>query len=430
MLVSAVIFSVEDMVISSYANPGPPPGAGIGHAPGGDLPGPSTNEDVQMRERESFAPGREDIREGSITLGRTAQEQRTLKWPHTVLMEKQVDPGSPSAVAISRCGKFVAVGYEDSVIRLWHSEHEDPLFRLHQHSESVLCLAFSPDSRYLASGSSDTEVLFWDTDFGTIVRRFSAHSSDVWCLAFSPDGSILVTASTDMSLKFWSVHDIMWGGEEPEPYAELPDMDSIVQSVVFTPDSSKVISCTDQLGHIWDARTGGLHKIMQGHEGVIWVLTISHKGHRAATGSEDHSVRVWSTETGDELVTIRQHRAAVWSVQFSPTDAYVVAGSYDTTISIHHASTGECYHILSGHSSVVHAVAYSPVGELVASGSADGTIKLWDAKSGEQIAEMKGHADKIKSISFSPDHDSFFSSSNDGTVRVWSSVDVLRICDY
>lgn len=325
---------------------------------------------------------------------------------------------SPSAVAVSRYGKLVAVGCKDDVIRLWSADHEGPVIELQGHTQTVLCITFSPDSKILASGSSDGNVLFWDIESGKIDRQFPAHSNDVWCLAFSPDGRKLVTASTDMSLKFWMVQDLMQS--LVEPYAQLLDQDSIARSVVFTPDSSKVISCADQVGYIWDVDTGTLDKVMQGHDGAILALTVSHRGHCAATGSEDHTARVWSIETGDELVTIRQHTAAISSVQFSPDDAFVVAGSHDSTISIHHASTGECYHILTGNSSIVHVVAYSPDGNLIVSGSANGTVKLWNARSGEQIAHMQDHPNKINSISFSPDCNHLLSTSNDGTVRVSS----------
>lgn len=401
------------MVISSHgnpdplleANPDPLPEAEVGHAPAGEV------------------PNSEEIREGSVTLFNNESSQRTLKWPHTVLMEKQVDPGSPSAVAISRCGKLVAVGYEDSVIRLWNSEYENPLLRLHQHSESVLCIAFSPDLKILASGSSDTDVLFWNIESGTIARRLFAHSTGVWYLAFSPDGRILVTASTDMSLKFWRVQDLMRGDECP--FAE-PSQNSVVQSVVFSPDSSTMISFTGQLTNMWDVGTGTLTKEIQD---ILSLLDVSHRGDLAAAGSGDCSVRILSTQTGDELVTIRHNRSGILSARFSPDDTFVVAGSYDKTISVHYTSTGECYRSLPEYSSTVHAVAYSPIGNLVASGHSNGTVVLWNAETEKRIAEMRGHMGRVTSIDFLPDQDHLISSSNDGTVRIWSSIDVLRICE-
>lgn len=422
------------MIIASHIHDGQVAGVGIPDIvqPPQDEEQGEQPEDVVMdeelpRERETSAKEQEDIREGSITIGKTAQDQHTLKWPHTVLMDRGRDAGAPSPLALSSDGQLVAIGFEDSIVRVWHIETEEPRFKLMGHADNVLCTAFSPDCRLLASGSSDCTVILWDMDSGRAVANVVAHDAEVWCLAFSPDGKTLVTGSTDASLKFWDVGGIRRGDEEP--YAICADQESVIQAIAFTPDSSQVISCADQIGRIWDRRTGDLKQQMEGHEGVIWVLTISHRGHRAATGSEDHTARIWSTESGAELVTIRQHRAAIWSVQFSPDDSYVVSGSYDSTISIYHASTGECRHVLSGHTSVVHAVAYSPIGDLVASGAADGTVKIWDGEKGEQIAELKGHADKIKSMAFLPDNDSLISTSDDGTARVWSTVDVLRICD-
>lgn len=426
-------FSIEEIIVAKNQHHGPPPGIGMG---GGFHPG---GHDAPEERRAGFlgdlemggtsARQQEDIREGSITLGSTAQERRTLKWPHTVLMDVG-DAGAPSPVAISKDGQRVAIGYEDTFVRVWNVEHEIPMYKLAGHGDNVLCAAFSPDSALLASGSSDCSVILWDLESGTQDRRFFAHESEVWCLTFSPDGETLVTGSTDASIKFWKVDILLQ--DDPDliqPYITNGDQDSVIQSLHYTPDGSRLISVADQVGTIWNARTGELESQMRGHSGVIWVLAVSHKGHRAATGSEDHTARIWKMDTGEELVTIRQHKAAVWSVQFCPDDTYLVSGSYDSTVAVHHASTGECTYVLSGHSSVVHAVAFSPTGDLIVSGAADGTLKIWDWETGKQLAEMKGHADKVKTLLFSPDDDSLISSSDDGTARVWSMIDVLRICD-
>lgn len=411
--VLVAVFSIEEMIRKTH-NLGAPGAVPFVHPQ--DLP-----EDGDSSMGEVSQPP-EDIRGGSITI---AEDQRTLEWPHTVLMDRKANGGTPCQAAISKDGQYVAVGYEDTGIRLWHVDREEPEYILRGHGDVVQCVDFSPDGQVLASGSDDSTIILWDIHSGLQLQQIFDDSLGTLSTTFSPDGKILITGSQDPSLKFWDMETITSGVHEP--FAIHSDFSSSVQAVAFTPDSSRAISCSDQQGRIWESQSGELIHTMEGHEGTIWALAVSHNGARAATGSEDHTARIWSVQTGEELVTIREHRGAIWSVKFSPDDRWVIAGSYDSTISISRTSTGECLHILSGHTSVVHAVAYSPVGDLVASGAADGTVKLWDGKHGKAIAEMKGHADKIKSLRFSPNCDDLFSSSDDGTVRGWSTLDVLRI---
>ena len=413
------MFSIEDMIrkgfapLAQAANPADP--AIAPHIPFNPQSGTIPASGSLME--------REDIRGGSITF---MDDHRTLEWRHTVLMDQNTNGGTPSPVALTKDGLFVAVGFEDSVVRVWNVADENPQFMLCQHKDTIQCTAFHPDQQLLASSSADCSIILWDFRKSLCLYQSFDDGSQVLSLMFSPDGKIMMTGSENATIRFWDVESIINGVKEPVITKVDVGQGSAVYSIAFTPDSSRAISCVNN-GYIWDPRSGELIHEMVGHEGTIWALAISHNGARAATGSEDNTTRIWSIETGAELVTIREHRGAIWSVQFSQDDRYVVSGSYDSTISISSASTGECFHILSGHSSVVQAVARSPIGDLVASGAADGIVKLWDGKRGKLIAELKGHADKIKSLMFSPNCDDLISSSDDGTVRIWSMVNVFRV---
>ena len=79
------------------------------------------------------------------------------------------------------------------------------------HSESVLCVAFSPDGRRLASGSGDTTVRFWDLTTQLPKREGRGqHKNWVLSVAWSPDGAVL--ASGDMDGAIW-----LWDGASGAP---------------------------------------------------------------------------------------------------------------------------------------------------------------------------------------------------------------------
>lgn len=424
-------FSMEDIIKTSNPIPHPvPPQGAVVAPPPGDTQGSNDMEISTPGDVRPFEQQTVDLRDASIMLG-SASERCILRWPHTLLMDgESTEKGAPNSVAVSNDGQWVALGFEDTHVRVWDTEEELLRYLLKGHTDDVLCTAFSPQSTYLASGSSDYKVILWSLESGKEECRFttsnSEPNSEVCCLTFSPDEKCLVTGSKDGSINCWEVDSLLRG--DTVPYVITEKQFPFIQTVQYTPNGSHIIWTSGQIGSIWNTHSRQLESNMTGHHGPIWSLAISHRGHRAATGSGDGTARIWKVGSGEELVTIHEHQKAVYSVQFSPGDEFLASGSHDGKVAVHNASTGECIHLFEGKSSSVLSVAYSPIGNIVVSGEVDGVLKVWDATGGKQLAEVKGHIDKIKSVQFSPDSKRFISTSDDGTARVWSLIDILRVC--
>jgi WD40 repeat protein len=65
------------------------------------------------------------------------------------------------SLALSPDGEVLAVGYQDSTVRLWNMESGEQLIVLEGHEGRVVSLAFSPDGTLLASGGADGTVRLW-----------------------------------------------------------------------------------------------------------------------------------------------------------------------------------------------------------------------------------------------------------------------------
>lgn len=74
------------------------------------------------------------------------------------------------------------------------------------HTESVTCIAISPDGQMLASGSWDTTVRLWSLPDGAPLKTLKGHTRQVNCLAFSPDGQVLASGDED-NMRLWRLPD-------------------------------------------------------------------------------------------------------------------------------------------------------------------------------------------------------------------------------
>ena len=71
------------------------------------------------------------------------------------------------------------------------------------HTDTVVCLAFSPDGLPLASGSDDRTIKLWDAQTGHERLSLTGHTEALIDLAFVPDGTALVSVSSAGGLKIW-----------------------------------------------------------------------------------------------------------------------------------------------------------------------------------------------------------------------------------
>ena len=77
------------------------------------------------------------------------------------------------SVVFSPDARFLAVGAEDHVIRIW--DIQSPLFKLnlHGHKSSIYSLEWTRDGKYIVSGSEDESIKVWDTETCQCVMSMS-----------------------------------------------------------------------------------------------------------------------------------------------------------------------------------------------------------------------------------------------------------------
>ena len=69
------------------------------------------------------------------------------------------------------------------------------------HSDSVYCVAMSPNGAVGASGGGDDKAFIWSSTDGSMIHELSGHTDSITDLQFNAQGNLLATASYDQTVK-------------------------------------------------------------------------------------------------------------------------------------------------------------------------------------------------------------------------------------
>ncbi|CDW55423.1 actin interacting protein 1 [Trichuris trichiura] len=128
---------------------------------------------------------------------------------------KEPAPFEATCVALNPEGNLLAVGGQDSKVRLYELKNLSlHLLKEASHHGSVTCVRFSPDGQLLAASDTTRRVVPYSVPSlePAIKNDWSFHTARVNCLAWSPCNRYIASGSLDTSIIVW---DMRSPGEHP-----------------------------------------------------------------------------------------------------------------------------------------------------------------------------------------------------------------------
>ena len=224
--------------------------------------------------------------------------------------------------------------------RIWRLEGETwrESAVLRGHDDTILALAWRPNSDQIATASLDKLIVVWDSVSGARVRGIKNHADIVDALAYSPDGTRLASGSADKTAK-------VFDAETGLQVAGLSSHNEAVLSVAFSPDSKRLATGGgDRQIRTWTLANPSNPDKGFGHTGPVYALVWRPDGTSLLAGAGGKpSFLTYKADNGNRVVNIKEESLPqdwVYAVAASPDNQTVAVGGWDGTITLWSLQTG------------------------------------------------------------------------------------------
>ena len=302
-------------------------------------------------------------------------------------------------------------------------------------------LVFSPDGKMLASGNEYGTVQLWDTATGESLTTFTNHFSLIDALAFSPDSTTLASGSTDGTIQFWNI-------KTRNPLQKrITGHLSWLRGVTFYKDSSTIASVAyNGIITLWDLKksqktTLQTQMTLESTRYPNWFpdLAFSPDGTKLVFYGRDtnssepwlsYVLRLTDVGTGRELETSPQRAS---ELTFSP-DGKTVAGRHSGAVRLWNTETGKIFDIPLSYPNddpdgrnrpFIRTLEFSPDGKRLAGGTMGGDVQMWDTETGTTLTSFFGEEPPTDNRHRDPIMNLVFSS--DGSLLAVGSMKTLRL---
>jgi len=300
------------------------------------------------------------------------------------------------------------------------------------HTDSVYCVALSPDGTKVLSGGGDDVAYVWESSSGNVLSQLSGHTDSIVACAFNFDGSMCATGSYDTTVKIW----------DSKLLRTLEGPSTEIEWLQWHPKGNVLMAGSeDATIWVWDASNGNCLSVLAGHEGSVTCGQFTPNGKRILSGSLDGSVKIWDPKTSSCVHSFAGHdwhELGVVSLACHKEQPMIAAGGQDGTVRIarleskkvvacfNHDSDKPKTHQQSLHDdnetvlNSVESVDFCQVNPWVASGGTEGGIKIWDLNS-QSCRQVCNHDLAIVKVEFLPESPMIVSCSADGATRLWDT---------
>ena len=366
----------------------------------------------------------------------------------------------------SPCGKLLATGGGDMILRVWDMETYTLLHSVEGFTSWIFNIVWSPCGSKIAAGSLDGKIIVFDGWNGTCSEPIRAHKKWVTSISWKPlhltEELIFISSGKDGDIRCYNA-------STNHTLFNIAGHEESISKVIWSGENI-IYSCSqDKVMKSW-TEEGTLLKVFKGHGHWINTMAINTEFHlrtgfydfgnkkefnliesqsrkdkkeaalkrynafkqklnfnsldRIVTGSDDFTMFLWNPLESDKpVIRMTGHHQLINHVMFSPNALFVASASFDKCIKLWNGLTGAFLHNFHGHIASIYQVSWSCDSKFILSASKDSTVKIWNVKSDKETKSCRhnlpGHADEVFCVDWSPNGENAASGSKDQRVNIW-----------
>lgn len=267
---------------------------------------------------------------------------------------------------------------------------------------------------------NEEKVVFWsrssrfslvDTLGRIEPKYFDNPEGEIRSLAIDHSGTRLLTGPTSGPARLWYLD------EDPPRSVPLGHGGGIA-TIEFSPDGSRAATASDDRTiRVWELRSHAYAQLSGRHQ-LLRRLYFSNDGNQLMVLTTD-AFRTYTISDPRSLV-YAGHQGKIWSAALSHDRTRLATAGFDSTARIWDLEGRRPAIVLHHDGSDVYSAVFSSDDRFLATAGNDGTARLWDSTSGELLRVFSGHAVWAYGLAFSPDGRWLATGDKSGALRVWS----------
>ena len=236
------------------------------------------------------------------------------------------------AISVSRDGKWIVYGTDDSGASVWDVELHRNLIQV-EGKKRVSAVDVSPDSATFATGTAgnDEKASVWSITTGKRLVGPLKHDNSVTGVRFSPDGEHIATFIPGGSVRIFHSRN---GDQLLDIKATRPSQwPTSVTPLVWSDDGQRVFTISDNKIRSFAVSTGSQlveSPILDG----VRSISLAGNGNFIATVA-DHAISFLDSSTLAKVGTAIENSESMWSIAISLDSSQIATGRIDGKITIH-----------------------------------------------------------------------------------------------
>lgn len=276
---------------------------------------------------------------------------------------------------------------------------------------------FSLDSTNIADLTS-TELRLRNSLTGEELWKVSLDDDEsFYAFNYIQDGKKIITSLGKGYFKIWDSKTGLL-------LSTLNTKNESIQGVNFSPDEKLLVTKTNRLLQVWDAKSFELVRSFSDHM-TNYEISFNPSSQLIVTDFSDEQLKILDIDSGETIRVLEEGPSQYLYNQllFSPDSKTLAASGSENVILLWNLTTGrivKALHFSGSYFPMPTDFIFNSDGRQIAAGYTDGSVRIWDIESEKILKEFNGYKEDILSLSFSPDESIISSVHKDGSISHWN----------